>query len=431
MAFCQNCGARLEESYKFCNVCGTKVTAARLEPEILSEDSQEVELSSRPVEEPQDTSQQSPQPAQELWKAETSQPSAAEPWDAQQPQPSAEEPWQTQQPPIYPMGYGYPQPPKKSGKTGWIIALVIAAILICTAAVGAVAFWLFGGNEMITVDDPNLGTYVGTKATMWGVDVNLKDILADGFVIELKAGGICRVTGGGENGTGKWSLEGNVITINDGKTTLVGTLEDGVMEFENMMDLGLDIVFYKQDADKDQEIAATPVNADTDWWNGEWYGWWMTSSCEGDYESWEGAWWDCCAEITMDENGQGHLLLWEEDYSRDEPLAEINLVLTDDGGTMGTATTKGGYFMDQNVSYGDYVMDPSQDSYENLLSLKGWYETRDGGFFFEVYLRPWGQLWDDMIADDEGYAPYYYEQYVKAVENGESAPEDIHDAWGE
>ena len=41
------------------------------------------------------------------------------------------------------------------------------------------------------------------------------------------------------------------------------------------------------------------------------------------------------------------------------------------------------------------------------------------------------RIWDDMIADDEGYAPYYYDKYVNAVENGESAPENIYEAWGE
>ncbi len=415
MAFCQTCGAQLEEDYKFCKICGTMVAAPQPEFEEPLGESLEEEPSSPVEEEPQEAEQDS-------------QAAADEP--AEEPQEAPAQPAQTS---VDPAGYGVPQMPKKSGKIGWIIALVVAAVLICTVATGAVAFWVFDRNidAIIAEDDPNLGVYVATTANMWGIDVDMNSIFADGFVIELKAGGICRMTGGGENGVGQWSLEGNVITLRDGKTTLVGTLEDGVMMFENMMDLGFDIVFYKQGADEDEDIPVEPVNADTDWWNGEWYGWWMTSSCEGEYESWEGAWWDCCAEITMDENGQGHLLLWEEDYSKDEPLAEIDLVLSEDGGTMGTAIAKSGYFMDLNVSYGEYVMDPSSNTYENLLSLKGWYETSDGGFFFEVYLRPWGQLWDDMIADDEGYAPYYYEQYVKAVENGESAPEDIYAAWGE
>lgn len=419
MAFCQNCGAQLEESYKFCNVCGTMVTAAQPTPE-------SPEILNEPC--------QAEQPAQPV----------VEPWETQslpqQPERPEGDPDETktlpQQPeqPLYQQLNGYPMnyaQPKKSGKKGWIIALIIGVVLLSTIATGVV-FWLFSGNMIAPdPDDPNLGVYVGTTATMMGIDVNLNEILADGFVIELKAGGICRVTGAGENGVGKWSLDGNVITIKDGGTTLTGTLEDGVMAFENMMDMGFDIVFYKQDDADDEELADEPINVDTDWWNREWYGWWMTSSCEGEYETWEDGWWDCCAEITMDENGQGHLLLWEEDYSRDEPLAEIDLVLTEDGGTMGTAVSKSGYFLDMNVSRGDYVMDPSQNSYENLLSLQGWYEAGDGGFYFEVYLRPWGQLWDDMIADDEGFAPYYYDQYVKAVENGESAPEDIYEAWGE
>lgn len=405
MAFCRNCGAQLEESYKFCKVCGTMVETPQPAYEAPAKGSQEPE--------------QLFPPAEEVQEAEL----PAEPEEA---------PAQPVQMPVYPADYAYPQTPKKPGKIGWIIALVVAAVLIFFVTAAAVLCWFVGknvANVLVADDDPNLGVYVGTTATMWGMDVDVNSIFPEGFVIELKAGGICRMTGGGENGLGQWSLEGNAITLYDGESTLVGTLEDGVMTFENMLDLGFDIVFYKQDAE--EEISTEPIDADTDWWNGQWYGWWMTTSCEGEYASWEDAWWDCCAEITVDENGQGHLLLWDEDLPKDEPLAEIDLVLSEDGGTMGTATTTSGYFMDQNVSYGDYAMDPSQNSYENLLSLQGWYETGDGGFYFEAYLRPWGQLWDDMITENEGYAPYYYDKYVQAVKNGESAPEDIYEAWGE
>ncbi|MBE6932972.1 MAG: zinc-ribbon domain-containing protein [Ruminococcaceae bacterium] len=459
MAFCQNCGAQLEDSYKFCNVCGAMVTPVQVPaqpaagPEIVpaepwsaqqpaapEADLLEDQQSAEPVVPAEETwgaqqptepaapaadpweAPQTPQPESEPWNAAPQQRSEAAAWGAQQ---QAQNAWNAQQNPAYGAGYGYTQPPKKSGK-GCIIAVIIAVVLVFALVAGAVAFFLVGVDK-IGADDPNLGTYIGTKASMWGVDVNLTDILADGFVIELKAGGICRVTGGGENGTGKWTLEGDVITIKDGETTIVGTLEDGVMVFENMMDMGMDVVFYKEDMDIPEDVT---VNADHSWWNGEWYGWWTTSSCEGDFADWEDGWWDCCAEITMDANGKGHLLLWDEDLPKDNALAEIDLTLTEGDDEKGIAVTKSGYFMDRNVSDGDYMLQPTVDGYDNLLCMDGWYETEDGGFYFEVYLRPWGQLWDDMIADDEGYAPYFYEQYVQALENGESAPDDIYDAWG-
>ena len=472
MAFCQNCGAQLEDSYKFCNVCGAKVIQAQTpvqpapEPEVapaasweeqqnaasendLWEAPQPAAPAAEPWEAPQPAAPAAPEeapqfdqpaaPAADPWEApQTTQPEA-EPWNAAPQQPTADAAWNAQpQNPAYGAGYGYSQPPKKKSGKGCIIALIIVAVLVFAIGAGAVAFWLIGkGNEVveevINPDDPNLGTYVGVKASMMGIDVNLTDILADGFVIELKAGGICRVTGGGENGTGKWTLDGDVITIKDGETTIVGTLEDGVMTFENMMDMGMDIVFYKDDMDEDEDedVDAEPVNADDNWWNGEWYGWWTTTSCEGEFADWEEGWWDCCAEITMDENGQGHLLLWDEDLPKDNPVAEIDLTLKEGDDEKGIAVTKRGYFLDVNVSNGDYTLQPITDSYDNLLCMEGWYEIEEGGFYFQVYLRPWGQLWDDMIADDEGYAPYFYEQYVQAVENGESAPADIKAAWNE
>lgn len=426
MAFCQKCGAQLEDNYKFCNVCGAMVTAEQSpvqpasEPEITP-----AAQNAAPAADPWEVTQ-ALQPESEPWNAAPQQ-SADPSRNAQQPQNA----WAAQQQnPAYGGGYGYSQPPKKKSNKGCIIALIVVAVLVFAITAGALAFWLIGRNSVtIDPDDPNLGTYIGTTATMMGIDVNLTDILADGFVIELKAGGICRVTGGGENGTGKWTLEGNVITIEDGETTIVGTLEDGVMVFENMMDMGMDVVFYKDGVDEDEDIDTEPVNADHAWWNGEWYGWWTTSSCEGDFEDWESGWWDCCAEITVDANGQGHLLLWDEDLPKDDPLAEIDLTLTEGDDEKGIAVTERGYFLDVNVSNGDYALQPIVDTYDNLLCMEGWYETADGSFYFEVYLRPWGQLWDDMIADDEGYAPYYYEQYVQALENGESAPANIRDAW--
>ena len=32
-----------------------------------------------------------------------------------------------------------------------------------------------------------------------------------------------------------------------------------------------------------------------DWWNGDWYGWWIMTGCWGYYEDMEGEWWDVCA----------------------------------------------------------------------------------------------------------------------------------------
>lgn len=36
-----------------------------------------------------------------------------------------------------------------------------------------------------------------------------------------------------------------------------------------------------------------------DWWNGDWYGWWIMTGCAGYYEDMEGQWWTSAAPLTL------------------------------------------------------------------------------------------------------------------------------------
>ena len=411
MATCPNCGEQVLDSYKFCRSCGVllPVPAPVPQEELSEQDALSWQQPLCPEENPPENTagfMQEP--------AFVQQDSASDPDSA------------AAQPLVYAVAVEQPIKPRK--KT-WLIIGVICGVALAAAAIVIGLILLFGSGIKLTPDDPNLGTYVGSTAEMWGAQMDIADLLGGNFVVELKEDGKCTVTAGKSSGPGTWTLEGDVITISDSTTTLVGTLKDGVMVFENVMDMEFSMVLYKIEKNDTAEISVSA--ADTEWWNGDWYGWWAVSSCDGVYEDWENAWWDCCATVAVDEDGQGHLLLWDEDMPMDNPLADIELTVfeKDGSGEMGVAVTGDGYFMDMKISDGAFTIDPSQYSYENLLVLEGWYETFLGSFYFEVCLRPWGQLWDDMIADDEGLAPYYYDQYLQAIERGESAPEDITAAW--
>ena len=56
-----------------------------------------------------------------------------------------------------------------------------------------------------------------------------------------------------------------------------------------------------------------------DWWNGDWYGWWMMTGCSGYYEDMEGDWWDICGTIDIGDDNIGTVVLWDEDYTKDDP----------------------------------------------------------------------------------------------------------------
>ena len=76
-----------------------------------------------------------------------------------------------------------------------------------------------------------------------------------------------------------------------------------------------------------REAAGSGTGQDTgtgdillDWWNGDWYGWWIMTGCSGDYEDLEGAWWDICGAIDIGGDGTGTVTLWDEDYTKSEPM---------------------------------------------------------------------------------------------------------------
>ena len=101
---------------------------------------------------------------------------------------------------------------------------------------------------------------------------------------------------------------------------------------------------------------ATTGDALLDWWNGEWYGWWKMTGCYGDYESMEGSWWDVCGVIDIGTDYTGTITLWDEDYTRSEPMASAQVSLSEAGtGEHGTVMSEGGWFT--NVGSGACGLD--------------------------------------------------------------------------
>lgn len=46
-----------------------------------------------------------------------------------------------------------------------------------------------------------------------------------------------------------------------------------------------------------------------DWWNGDWYGWWTVTGGDGEYESWNNMWWDCCANVSIGADYTGQVII--------------------------------------------------------------------------------------------------------------------------
>ena len=241
MAFCPYCGSQIDDSATFCGFCGAKVGGApepvrsAPEPELSDPVPAVPDIPDAPAVPIEPTASEvnvdpgafaapeapveAPKPEQPIYSAPAPQPTYAQPAYAQ---------------PIYP-----DQPKKKSKK--WLIPVIIAAAL---ALIG-IAFLAFGGSGRAAANDPNLGLYKATTASMYGMDFDLDDIFEGGFTIELQKGGKCRIQAGDEKGMGTWSLDEGVLTVDDGTSTIEGKLADGVITLEDMLGMGLDITLVK------------------------------------------------------------------------------------------------------------------------------------------------------------------------------------------
>ena len=176
--------------------------------------------------------------------------------------------------------------------------------------------------------------------------------------------------------------------------------------------------------DATADTSAPAGDALLDWWNGDWYGWWTMYGCYGSYEGMDGMAWDVCGTIDIGEDYTGTVTLWDEDYTKAEPMASADVSLSEAGtGEHGTVTSEGGYFTDIPLEHADWIVDPGLSDYEDLIWITGFYENGEDEFTYEIYLRPWGASWDDLSEDVQPL--YYSDWYLPLIEAGAAMPDAI------
>ena len=295
-----------------------------------------------------------------------------------------------------------------------VLSLVMILILSLTAC---------GGKGGGASDDPNLGKYIGVEYSSDGSNwYSVDDVLEGESYIELKDGGKGVFCLGGDATDIKWTLEndGTLKMTKDGLESN-GTLKDGLITLTSIW--GNDEITITFQKEGGSEAAATG-DALLDWWNGDWYGWWKMSGCSGDYEDMEGDWWDICGSIDIGADKTGTVMLWDEDYSKDDLMAGATVTLSAAGtGEHGTLTSESGYFSDMDLEHADWIIDPGLEDYENLIRIEGWYESGDDEFYYEIYLRPWGTYWDDI--DEDSRPNLYSSWYLPLIEAGKSMPDTV------
>lgn len=328
-----------------------------------------------------------------------------------------------------------------------LLSLLLALLLVCSLFAGC------GEKSVGPTDaaDPNLGTYRlsvfdGTPVAEYAELMDLSyEEARNSFTVTLKEGGKANLFSDGESTDLTWKLDGEKFSIGEGDEFFEGTLKDGVIT----LDLGVVVITYTKDEKETTPTGTdTPVNTDApaagyDWWNRDWYGWWVIVDAEGDFADYDDLFLDAYAEIRVD-GDTGTVKLWHCFGGRNSRIAEAEIEFVDGEGENGYFYTSGGtLFPDGEMSLGgdrvtpmelvyyDWVVDPADSSvshFEDMIEIMGYYtdpENEENAFTYYVYLKPWGETWEDVRSGDtsdciyDDMMPYYYDDwYLPLLELG-------------
>ena len=300
-------------------------------------------------------------------------------------------------------------------------------------------------------DSKYIGSWTSAKYKAAGLELSAEDVGVS--VLELNKNGKATFTFMGEGGSGKWQESADGVDVKSGSSTLAFKFIENQLVLDYS---GVQMFFVKdgtddsitnpvlpgegspapQSAAPSQTEAPKPeVGGDAlKFWNQSFYGWWMmdTETATGSYKEMEPNWWDCCAEMSMDETGFGKVVVWDEDLSKDDGVAEFKIKVNtnSDASEVGEATSVAAddnFFMDAvgTPIDGELTFSPANTKFNNFIMIKGHYSDSDGSYDYYVYLRPWGEKWDDIEAADKDMMPFYYKDwYLPQLEKGVSVAPD-------
>ncbi len=261
-------------------------------------------------------------------------------------------------------------------------------------------------------DDPNLGVYVAKSADMSGFNIGLEDLYEDGFTLELKKKGKATLSADGESGNMKWTLDGDKFHAEGGGAEFDGTLKDGYMVLDNIMDSGMTLYLEceeiiasggtsakSDEGDKSGKIEKKESSED---------------SLYGRYEAVSAS--DSSGEFWIEE---GEYLIVNEDNSVSMYVAEQNL-------DFDTTIENNKFYLNGDTKVGDINSDGSitlnlSDEVKYTFAKKGsdlWNEWNEvnGGDSGTLGIGDFGAV--DMTAASAGEKPdvdYDFDEALKLV----------------
>ena len=256
------------------------------------------------------------------------------------------------------------------------------------------------------------GTYILFRAEEDGVVLSEEQASALALSLRLDPGGRGVLTGGDEEGRLRWSVSGDTVSIRTGTVLLYGTFDGSSLNLRT--DSGAQILCFRPQRTSVPETDEAETAEDTaEVFVQDWYGWWKLEDSSGRMPV---SWYDCCAELLPQTDGTIRLRLWDEDGSRAEPLSEVFFVPDEEG----TLRSLNGYLLYERVEENSWVLPHP----EQIIRLDRFPHNAQGVHFScSFYLRPWGQRWDDLSAQQR---PFYYDDwYLPLLKGRQPMPDSI------
>lgn len=462
MAFCTKCGAQIPDGTKFCPGCGQKIeaaapvgaqpaeetkqaqapTAGSYQPSYTqqgeSASAPEQHTYSAPEMHEQETQHGFSAPAQQSYQAPqqgyqaTQQSYQAPQQSYQAPQQGYQAPQQSYQAPQ--QGYQAPQQtayasaPKAKKPANKSLIFIIGGVAL-VAIIAVVLILVLGGKGGTAAADPNAGVYTAVSGEMFGMEMSVADIWSQGFTIELKDNGKCTLAIDGAKSDGKWMLAGDKLHIEGAGLTCDGTLSAGKLTLENVLDMGITLVFSKDGAasagnagglDASGGLANAPVNAAAasdiqKQWNGTWYGCLYVSESTGAFADISTGRYDAYMVVEVDGEGKGQFAVYLANVQDAFALANCE------------AKPEGLYTIDGAVAGGEkmyaynWMFLPMPD-YPDQYVMGDVIENGDNMFDYKLFMKQWGGSWQKEIDSDFAIVPPSVESYDSAIAYGELPP---------
>ncbi len=306
-----------------------------------------------------------------------------------------------------------------------IIACMLALVMMLSLA----------GCAGSVKSSPEMKQYIGdysAKSVITIGSVNpVENYFPNGFDMMLREKNKGSLSAGETVYDVTWTVLDNKFYLKIEEETYTGDLRDGCIVIEGIAGEGTKTVMAnKANSDQaklDEIIAEYAPAAPGEWWDGVWYGWLVYDNAQGAYADWQSKTHDVvCQVLSLDSFGMMTFSWAQEDPSvpfatitghYEQGRSDIAKFVADD--VDGTEDLMGAEHI---------VVDPaltSVSSVPHMIEITGSSssESTDEDYYqFYIYLRPWGDSWDDLKETPAGkyryknMMPSNYDWYTEMVQ---------------